>query len=709
MFAMRRVAKCRPTERLASVLAAVALALVGAPGWAAPLPCKPDPAEYSRQGYKVNKVITQNPLDFFQAVSSVLNEAKATLPLQEGDAFTAAAYSAGVEILARAVKADLGETARVKVVVVTASLENCQDQKLDVVYRVFAFNFPAFAAPRTEIRKDEIERPALAAAENNVKGNYFTAPIAGYNASRHFFGGVAGSAALSGKLFSSINYGFSGSGSSSSADFAVAGARDFHHSLLDHADYEFGFVHSDMPSVLTALRQSSVHLRFVGSSTPHTRKSSNDDPGLTTQVRYATSLEGGNQQSDLPGTASTVGSSPTGTVKFALGSTLRSHRQSAAVSYGLQLGSTKAAAEVDYVKQVLDLEWNGTVDWPWNAKKQDLHYPIHLQARGGWGKLSLNGGVPVTERFYGGNAVGMFLPGSDWEIRGGPFIRSIAQNRLAGTGLGGDSFAYVGFTVAPTVWALPLVPKKLVASKDFQTAKQQALDSAITIEKLYFEAQDPAAQSAAKDLDTMKPPAEAIQDLLTGLESKVPSAAESARATAESAAGRLVRIVISGRADPSQLNAVPGNVGAVRRSLDNLNRQLVAVPELQQQREQLTKHFTDLETESAKLTKDMKSIDVTGAEAKAKKDLGVVRPILDTFLNELDGVALSPVVMGDVARLHPDPLGTHYGLGFGVRFTFLNMNLTGGYAINPHPHPELPFRQGHGALFFSFEVADLFR
>jgi hypothetical protein len=709
MFAVRRVARCRRRERLASVVAALALALAGSPGLAASLPCKPDPAEFSRQGYKVNRVVTQNPLDFFQAVSGALNQAKGLLPLQEGDTFTAAAYSAGVEILARAVKSDLGETARVKVVVVTASLENCQDQKLDVVYHVFAFNFPAFAAPRTEIRRDEIERPAPAAAENNVKGNYFTAPIAGYNASRHFFGGMAGNVALHGKLFSSIDYGFSGSASSSSANLAIAGAHDFHRSVLDHADYAFGFVHSNMPSVLTALRQSSVHLRFVGSSAAHARRSSDDDPGLTTQLRYAALMEGGNQQSDLPDIASTVGSSPIGIVKFAVGSTLRSHRQSAAVSYGLQLGSVKAAAEVDYVKQVLDFEWNGTVDWPWNAKKQDLHYPVHLQARGGWGKLWINGGVPLTERFYGGNAVGMFLPGADWEIRGGPFIRSIAQNRLAGTGLGGDSFAYVGFTVAPTVWAVPLVPKKLVASSDFQTAKERALDSAITIEKLYFEAQDPAAQSAAKDLDTLKPPAEAIQDLLTGLESKVPSAAESARAKAESAAARLVRIIISARSDPSQLNAVPGNVGAVRRALDNLNGQLVAVPELQPQGEELTKHFTDLQAESAKLTKDMKGIDVTGAEAKAKKDLGVVRPILDTFLNELDGIAMSPVLMGDVAVLHPDPLGTHYGVGFGVRFTFLNMNLTGGYAINPHPHPELPFRQGHGALFFSFEVADLFR
>jgi hypothetical protein len=81
--------------------------------------------------------------------------------------------------------------------------------------------------------------------------------------------------------------------------------------------------------------------------------------------------------------------------------------------------------------------------------------------------------------------------------------------------------------------------------------------------------------------------------------------------------------------------------------------------------------------------------------------------VLDTFLKELNGVALSPVALFDAARIHPDPTGIHFTYGGGVRVTFFNISLTGAYAVNPHPVRSLG--QGRGAVVFSFEVSDIFR
>jgi hypothetical protein len=89
----------------------------------------------------------------------------------------------------------------------------------------------------------------------------------------------------------------------------------------------------------------------------------------------------------------------------------------------------------------------------------------------------------------------------------------------------------------------------------------------------------------------------------------------------------------------------------------------------------------------------------------ADDDTKVVKAALDAFVKELNVVAVSPVAVFDVARVWPDPAGTRYGAGCGVRLSIFNFNTTVGYAFNLKHHAG----DGRGAFFFSMDFTDIFR
>jgi hypothetical protein len=241
----------------------------------------------------------------------------------------------------------------------------------------------------------------------------------------------------------------------------------------------------------------------------------------------------------------------------------------------------------------------------------------------------------------------------------------------------------------------------------FNVATETAINTAIKFQKIYYEGQQQAAQDAARDLDTILPDLEEVGKILDSLKGKLPASLDAAFDSAEHSQGTAFRTATSARSDPAILPAVPNNIAGALTKLDTLNQGLAAIAAFEKEREELEKLHKTLQAELNKLRTDLKAIDAKDAEAKAEKDLAVVRPVLDTFLHELNLIALSPVVLFDVARLWPDPLGTRYGIGGGLRATFLNLNLTVGYSFNPNPQPQL--KQGRGAIYVQFEVADLFR
>ena len=705
-----------------SLIGILSLMLFSNIGFATAKPCLLEPAAYTAAHYSIRSVRIDSPLAFFQAASSLLNQFKPALPAQEGQSFSATQWSAGVEVLNSSVRTALPAFTRFRIVATTAAIEDCDDPgsanpKLAVVYHVFLFYFPTFAAPQIEVRRAEIQKPAPAAAESNTTGKYFVMPVAAYNASLHMFGGVNGSVAAPIAVFDRLSGTVSGSSTSAQDSVSLAGARDLSTKILGHIDYSANALYLNTPSPLTPLKQSLVDLRFFSLSKPigfaeNSNASATDTsatPPGSLSIRFGAVLSGGTQQTNLPNVPvqSTVGSSSGGTLKLALGATTRWAWQSAAASYGLQLGSTSPTVQVDYVKEVLDAAWNASFEWPSLEKQNNRHYPVIVQTRLNAGFIQTPGSVPVTERFFGGNSVADFVPTADWQILSGPLISSIPQNRLAGSGIGGTKFYSFNLALAPTVWATPLVPWSVLRDPDFSRAKDTAINTAIRFQKIYYEGQEPAAQAAKDDLSAMLPILNSLATLLSGLEGKLPESLNDDLQAAAHETERAKQKVTNAIADPSEFLAVPAGVNPAIKKTSALAKLIPETPDLSQAQKDLNIQVGDLGQKLATFRDHLKNIDEKEAETKAKADLAIVRPVLDTFLNELNLIALSPVAVFDVARLWPDPMGTRYGLGGGLRATFLNLNLTVGYSFNPQPEPQL--RQGRGATFVKFEVADLFR
>ena len=661
--------------------------------------CPLEPAQYTAGGFQVRQIRFATPLDFIQAVDPMLGLSKTRLPLSPGSPFSASLYSAGTEALTASIRNSLGDATRFRISVVTASLENCDapsdpNPKLDVVYRIFFFNFPAFAAPLLDTRRSEISQPTAAAASQNVQGTYVTTPVTGYNASRGVYGGINGSVAAGGSVFDSIHYGVFGSETGTSGEAGLQGSRNPGHQWLSHDTYAVEYFHSNLPSTLTSLRKSAVAAHFLGETKPLA-------DGLT--LRYGARLEGGNQQSNLAivPDGSDLASSKGGELKLLFGLTTRGETQSFALSGGLALGSAKAGLQLDYAKAVLDGEWDRAFAWPALARKNDRHHPIAVETRAGLGQIWLPGKIPVADRFFGGNEVAHFVDDPSWQLRDGPLIRSIPQGRLAGAGFGGDRFFSFNLTLAPVVKAWPLVPREVLKAPGFEVAKQTAINTGKRVDQLYYEGQQQAAKDAAQRLQSMVDHLKALQAALDMDIANFSDDAKTALASAVRSAGRAERAASSAANDPSLLPAVPGNAAGCLRQLQALIDALPAAPQT------LSELHAELQGESRQLADDLKRIDRDAAMKKADQDFAVVEPALNTFLYELNRLALSPVAIFDVAHLSPDRVPARYALGGGVRVTFFVVNLTAGYAWNLHPDRQL--RIGAGAAFFSLQITDIFR
>jgi hypothetical protein len=595
--------------------------------------CPSESLTYSGH-FSVRSVRIESPLDFVAATKLLWSGV--TLPLQAGAVFDETAYSAGVEPLHQAVSETLGGSARVKVVVVRPGLFNCSDNKLDVVYYVFFFRYPLLGP-------SGVLGPSVTKPSAHVPVGYSLLPTATYDASTHLMPGLQGSVTTHWKLLDRTDFEGAASANSSLGRLVLAG-----HDA--HFDYQLSYLYSELASNAGTLKKSTISGNVEGS-----KRTKNF------LLRYTAA-----------GDASTLGYGDLKTGIEASGSSFTA-------AYGIQAGN--------FVKHVAEGSWNHAFEWPWLAKKNNLHYPVVLDARGSGGLLMRAGNAPIAERFFGGNNVAGFLPGSVWDLREGPFIRSIAQNRFADSS-GGDRYAAFNLTIAPTVYAKPLVPASLVSDKMFVAAKDQAVANAIVFEKLFLMGKQPAAIEAAKKLDAIATELDRISaELKTLPESDAVSAAETY-------VGVATRGVASAKKDPTRLPAVPVFVSLAEGRIRALGGSMTS------HADHLAGFLTDLQAAMSK-------IDSKAAEAKAESDLAAVKPILNTFLYRLNGIAVSPVVMLDAARMTPDVNGTRFGIGGGIRLSLLNLNFTAGYSVNPHPVAAL--RQGRGAVFVSFDIANLFR
>ena len=607
-------------------------------------------------------------------------------------------------------------------------IDNCQEnnppRELDVVYRIFTTHYNSYLSHTWELKADEIKRPATTAALAQAKGYLTLKPFIDYNRTRKLHGGLVLDLKLPGGLFHTMEFGGSGSTTGNLEEFEIAGSRSPEKTAINRLEYRIAYKHSDLPAGDNQLRSGLLSAQLFGATKPLGSR------GLI--IRFGTSFEGGNQQTDLTAAAAaqeSIASSGYGGLKSYLGATLRSKNYSFAGSYALQVGTRGATTKVDFVKHIGDLAFTGR--WlPKNQNPAEVHKALTLEAHLSGGAIQTLGEVPVAQRFFGGNVERNFIEGDDWRIRNGPFIRSIPENRLNSSSaiqaIGGTSFFAINLTVARPVWGRPILPKELATDPEFFPALESSKVSARNILVGAYLSKINVFSGILEKIPPLEANIASLTTLLETLPEEFPEeldetlkeSLDESRGLVSDDTKIIGRILKDKKSLPSKLRTLLKEENSTTciddESCSQLTKLRFHLADLEKSLQQggFTEASTSARTireslaaQQANLILQFDSIDTSAAERLADEDMKLVAATLDAFINELNWLAVSPVVIFDAARLVPDKAGMRYGVGGGVRLSVVNFNVTVGYAFNPTRQPG----EGRGAMFFSMDVTDVFR
>lgn len=687
--------------------------------------CSEAPAFYEREGYSVHDVRVETPLDWLlksvdQRLTAILSDP--AVPLRKGDIYRKADSDATfIRLKNTFPELTVDPLDRVAVRIATPALENCDEQSktVDVVFHVYTFSVSYYVSRIFEsASKDQLKRSVVATAATERLADYFPQPFAGYNGSRGLFGGTRLSVRRPGGFLDKIYLQASGSASSSAVEAEASGSREDDVGFFRHLDYRLGYRYSDIRGGAVGLKESSGLLQLAGAS-----RSMGDAELL---VRFGGLLEGGNKDAGVAPAqvaAGDVAQGGYGSLKTFAGGTMRAGRHALKASYGLELGYVGNGGGLAYVKQVVDAAAN------LRFLPKD-HRPatadLHLTA----GSIHKRGQLLVGERFFGGNTESNFIAGDDWIIRSNPFIRSFSQNRFArasSTGLpGGDRFVSANVTLAPTVWARPLVPEEILDEPDFPglaefefSAAEAALRNEYLSGTVEFRAMAElvtpvvdALEAVEVELDKLdsRNPGQEIRDQTSLCRTDLALAQGTSEAIRADLAGGQpktadIRKLVVGF--PNKKPPITAYVSDLEDDLTAL-RDLPGVPAP----DRLTREIADLESARQRMATAFLALDESPvarqAKEKAERDMRLPRRVFDQLTREANLVGVSPVAVFDAARLWQDgssPDGFRYAVGGGLRLSIVSVDVTAVYAWNPNPHAG----ESHGALLVSMELSNLFR
>jgi hypothetical protein len=710
-----------------------------------------NPQFYEDNGYTVRKIEIRDPFNFIFLVRHRLQKVKDSLSLKEGKGFSKDKYLDSAETFERAVGADdsFGDPlSHTKLVVKTAALENCQEAEgapktVDVVYRIFSTDpIPAVRA-LPEKRQASVEEPATTAGEESTRAFYKLRPLFGYENSRRGYGGVDLLLKIPGQVFDNAQLSATGSSTSRVLIFQLDGSKTSKVWALDRVDYHLSYNYSRLPASDMLLSQGSFQLRFTASSKPR------ETPKSRLLLRYGAAIEAGNQQSSPsartppPGTLTNSGY---GTLRAYVGVIRTTRYSEAAASYGLQIGGT-GLGDLSFAKHVGDVVYSRR----FQGTGEDRHAPWDIQARVSLGRITGSKGIPINDRFFGGNSVAPFIPGDDWIIPNGPIVRSIPTNRLNAGGFGGSSFYSSNLTIGKVIVFKRLIPQEVEKADGFDSGITAAEKTA----ERFFSDDYLSATSAYKALvvdhaDKLKADLSGIQATFAMIRSAgaVAPSLDKVLKKAESQARGIQNVSRhssvqdeSGQTTPQALStlinlntplmwpmlrlkggsgpgpqALPCQLQPSTLSSGDKPGLLVLLCILQPMvgadaSSQLAAEQVLIMQDLAKLRTALDDIkkSIVGQDAAQHAFRDMIRPreIIDTLRHEVNSYSFSLVGVFDSGRLWPDPLGTRYAIGGGGRFSLVNVNFTAGYAINPHPRKDLG--QGRGAIVFSLTYTNLFR
>ena len=714
-----------------------------------------DPEHPPNTPFRIHAVRIENKLDFLHAISSYLDDVKGKLPLKEKEVYPLPdiinGISEGRDLIEKQLnKVQKEEDPRSRIRVVLGGFDHCNDQtsppELDVYYRIFLTNYDEYLSHTWELKNKEVEKPGDTAAEQKAHGRLTIQPAAGFNRTRQIFAGGLLKLDVPAGLFESVQVSSDASRNSNVEDLQVTGSRTFELAALNYLNYRLSYKHSEVPGLDNRLRQGKFSLQVFGSS-----EELGDHRIL---VRYGASLEGGNQNTDLTPallSARSIADSGYGGLKTYIGATTKLKRLSFTASYGLQLGTEGASTDLSFTKHIANFFITGQLFKKRPAPGQvfadkpgKVHKSLTVEAMFAAGIIENHGRIPVSERFFGGNAQKNFIEGDEWKIISGPYIRSIPENRLRSSAstasIGGTKFFSLNLTLSREIWGYPVIPKEMAADPDFPDALNASKKSARRILRNIYLRKVPAYAAFAKALPTTTVPSSNVtlirwlNDLSASMSGlidgdEIPEGLNDAQRRAIEDRADEVQGLAAQIADALERpDELPGKLQNLIVEQDSLkcfksdaDNECSLLTTLRLKQENLAKILeaagmstkavstrADLETLRQKqeaLVAAMNAIDTTRADDLADLDMKDVEAPLDAFLNDLNVVALSPVGVFDVARLWPNDTGVRYGIGGGIRFSLLNFNATAGYAVNVKRGPG----EGRGGFFFSMDFLDIFR
>jgi hypothetical protein len=710
--------------------------LIICPAVAAANACR-DPQWYQDNHYWLQRIRIETPLQFLGPVARAVGDLKSLLPLRErvrgsdgrlreDGTFTVGAMNAGIPVLRDHFNPlRVSPAARVAArIIAPPHVENCDDARrsVDVVYRVYTFELVGGALPVAGGGEAQVERSVPDTRVTRTLDRFLPTPLTGYDRSKSLYGGTRLDLRhLKGPLHTA-SFNIVGSANSLVAGADLAGSHESATAPLREVEWNLHYHYSSLPSGPASLRDGLFSARVSAETQSH------GEAGLVT--RFGAAVEGGIKQSDaepqLVSPADTANSG-VGSLKLYGGISLAPGVHALKVSYGLQLGKTGCGVKVDYLKHVFDAAY-GVRFVPWD------HRPVTIDSRLTVGSIHRMGPLPLGEQFFGGNADQDFIEGDPWRIRSDPFMRSIPSNRFsqvqADSYLGADRFFTFNFTAGITAWGRPLAPAALLRNPQFDRALQTAMQ--VPELSLYDEylAESSDFRSIAESAWSVK---RKLEELIAALE-RIAGAAgidEGASDLAQSCLSRArsalepIRNKSAATLEPSDIRGlfvdfipddpaeapIPSKLSALAPSLKRLIS-ILPGPEVASERALIDGTRIDFESIASGINTRFPALESStagrNARSRAVRDMKYPRRILKELLNEVNLVGISPVAMLDVGRIWQQGPGAgdiHYGLGGGVRVSFIMIDLTVGYAWNLHPKPW----EGRGALTFAFEVSNLFR
>jgi len=669
------------------------------------------------EGRKITKISVTSPFKFISAAGSRLDGSAETLPFKVGDRFAAADYSHGNGIISEYLRQQLppGFT-MVRVVATTGAIEKCDGDTVEIRYTVFTAFIPRKSGDFLELALAAIQEPATTGGLLGSNGRLQLVPSLNYNHTRQLYGGATVNLKTPLYVFDNLTLDPLVSGNSAVGGGSLNGVASPARKYLNQADWRFGPQYYDVPLPMTSasLKEATLALSAFGSTKELDSRAT---------IHYGASLAGGHVQD---GSHYTPNSSY-GEFRFMSGVEDHHGQGTLSASYGLQVGTTFSSNAGTFHKQVLDLRY-ATIFSPLpqyvrTGKDPDdrakfiglVHKPLSIDAQFNGGILTGSSQVPAVERFFGGNQPNSpFIVGQTWDVRSQPYIRSIPENGLgidtpAGV-IGGNRFFSTNLTVSKALLGRSLVPTDL-ANPDFldhldggiKTAKGELSDA-------YYN-KDPGVIEASKatgalqvELKTIKQelgslPAEiaanpVVKPILKQLNHDVLVATITAAAITSGHGNETPALLEQVSHIEDELKSLADATGAIGDSMTTgkVNAWIAA---LRVPFTTLQEQWSDSDDDAARKR----------ADAHAAKDLAPATSVLNTILYQLNVYSVAPVGTFDVAQIRPLPGGARYGVGAGVRFSFVNVNFTGGYSFNT----TRKLQATPGAAFFSIDFTNLFR